>query len=185
MKKAYERLDKRLTELSWEVPGLSRDQETLRFMEGDSIMHFLGAGGIENYEQVVAFCQERNIHRVFDIGAAYGHQSECFLDTDIEYVGVDDAALDRWNSDKYQYIQGVYPCPLPVETDDLAVSVLCLTWRCYLQEGEKTLHQQCEALAKDFSHALLYVMDSAIDTLKNYFSSVEKLPGGFVYCTNN
>lgn len=185
MKQTYERLDKRMKDLFDTAPDIPREEESMRFMEADSIMHFLGAGGVENYEQVVQFCQENHIQRVIDIGSAYGHQSECFLDTTIEYIGVDNEMQDGWNSERYTYIQGSYPCPLPTKADDLAVSVLCLTWNCYLHEGERTLHQQCKSLAKDFSHALLYASKSAKDTLKQYFSSVEAVDGGFLYCSNN
>jgi hypothetical protein len=162
--------------------------------EDDSILHVLGAGGIENYEFIVDFCTKNNITFVYDIGAAYGHQSEMFLQNneDIIYVGVEAQANELrnfWNNDKYTYIQGKYPCELNPKGNDLAISVLCLGWNCYLYEGEKTINEQFKALSKDFEHALIFAPHETKEIAEKYFKEVSFLKskeeiGTFIYMTN-
>ena len=161
--------------------------------EDDAILHFLGAGGREHYEFVVDFCNKNDFSFVYDIGAAYGHQSEVFLKNykNIEYVGIE-ASIDGkewlWNNDHYAYFENEYPCKLHTTDKDLAVSVLCLGWNCYLSEGEKTLNKQFKALARDFKQALIYAPQHILPTVNKYFNEVELLPMeddiDFIYMKN-
>lgn len=154
-------------------------------MEDDSLQHYFECGGLERYEQIALFCDEHNIKRVVDIGAAYGHQSEVFLQSDIDYIGVNSSKLDFWNQSQFKYISGMYPCSIPVEKGDLGISVLCLTWNCYLYEKEKTLREQCEALQKDFEHVLLYMMPEKVSFVSKYFNNVEEIGDRLFYFNNN
>lgn len=157
---------------------------TVYDMQADSIDHFFCAGGIENYTFVRDFCLRKKIKKIFDIGCAYGHQSACFEDTEIEYVGVDEYLNSFYNSDKYNYIHDHFPCELPSGSGDLAVSILCLTWNCYAYDGERTIEEQCRSLANQFEHALLYVYPEGVKAMKKYFSNVEPLEGNFYYFYN-
>lgn len=183
----YERLIRRSKELLEKGRELYlKGEDTLEYdMELDCIDHFFGAGGLKIYEKIASFCKENNIRRVIDIGCAYGHQSECFLHENINYMGVDEYMRGRfWNNDKFPYIIAHYPAKLPVRKDDLGVSVLCLTWNVYLYEGEKTLREQCEALQRDFSHCLLYIPEGVKDLLLNYFANVKKVDNKLYYFSN-
>ncbi len=169
----YQRLINRRKEL-FEIS--KRDQDNINYlMEMDCLDHFFGAGGIETYEKIALLCKERNIQRVVDIGSAYGHQSEIFLQQDIGYIGVNEHKDEFWNQDKFDYIVGRYPCELPVDKADLGISVLCLTWNCYLYEGEKTLREQCEALQSDFDHCLLYIAEDKVQSVAKYFNTFENV----------
>lgn len=179
----YQRLIDRRDELLTKGKKLYLEgKDTIEYdMEIDCIDHFFEAGGLKNYETIASFCKENNIDKVIDIGCAYAHQSECFLNSDIEYMGVNNHSHKYWNSGQFQYITGNYPCELPVKSKDLAVSVLCLTWNCYLYEGEKTLIEQCKALKRDFDHCLLYVTNNGKEMMSRYFPTVKEVRGGFYY----
>jgi len=170
-----------------EGKDLSKEEERqydLTCMEGHCIDHFFGAEGYRTYGMIAEFCKTNGIERVFDIGCAYGHQSECFLQEGIDYVGVNTNKIDFWNADRFEYVTGHYPCELPTKKNDLAVSVLALTWNCYLYEKEETLKQQCEALHRDFEHCLLYLTEGAMQYLSQYFKKVEKLDRDLYYFSN-
>ena len=150
---------------------------------------FFGEGGRSNYEFIRDFMLERGLKKLFDIGCAEGYQSECFVDTDITYVGMDAIDTPFWNRDRYEYRVGVYPkVSIPDAEESLAVSVLCLTWLCY---GHNTCEDQMAQLAKDFKQALLLVNSSALDIVKKYWATVEPVQsratnslGGFYYLSN-
>lgn len=183
----YQRLMERRDELSaLGTKAYKAKQDSIEYdMEMDCIDHLFGCEGIQTYEKIALFCKENGIKRAIDIGCAYGHQSEAFLIHGIDYVGVNEGMkLYFWNQEQFRFIAGHYPCLLPVKKDDLGVSVLCLTWNCYLRENEKTLKEQCEALQRDFSHCLLYVTEEAKDYLSQYFNKVEKLEKNLYYFSN-
>ena len=114
-----------------------------------------------------------------------GHQSEVFIDSDIEYIGINDLPVKNyWNSDRYKYITKQYPFKIEAKETDLAVSLLCLTWNCYLYKGEKTLKEQCEALTRDFKNVLLYMQKDKLLFVAKYFKSYEMLHDNFVYFYN-
>lgn len=162
-----------------------KGKETIEYdMEMDCIDHFFECEGFRTYGQIALFCKENGIKRAIDIGCAYGHQSECFLIHGVDYVGVNESKLNFWNQDTFKYVAGHYPCLLPTKSNDLAVSVLCLTWNCYLREGEKTLREQVEALQRDFSHCLLYITEDAKDFVSQYFKKVVKLGRNLYYFSN-
>jgi|HigsolmetaAR206D_1030411.scaffolds.fasta_scaffold00120_1 SAM-dependent methyltransferase len=165
----YSRLNERLKELDV-LYGESGDTQYL--MEEDCIFHLL-SHSFKIYEKIAEFCLAHDIRRIIDIGCAYGHQSEIFLQAGVDYVGVEMSDdLEFWNRDRFRYIVGKYPCPLQINKGDLAVSVLCLTWGCYFDHGEKTLHEHCEALSRDFQHALLYMPAEHLPVMSLYFHGV-------------
>lgn len=182
MENKYERLLQRWKELS-KIATLD-DIEFLQ--EIDCIEHFLllekeGA----RYEFVLKFAKEKGLKRVFDIGCAMGHQSEVFIGSDIEYIGINDLPVKNyWNSDRYKYITKQYPFKIEAKETDLAASLLCITWNCYLYEGEKTLKEQCEALTRDFKHVLLYMQQDKLLFVAKYFKGYEILHDNFVYFYN-
>lgn len=143
--------------------------------EMDCIDHVFECERLLTYETIALFCKENNIQKAVDIGCAYGHQSECFLIHGIDYLGLDNALLPFWNREKYTFVKGVYPCSLPIQKGDLGVSVMCLTWNCYLYDKEKTLQAQCEALVRDFDHCILYITQEASEYVSKYFPKMKKL----------
>ena len=164
--------------------ALASEESRALDMESDCINHLFECEIVGTYETIVAFAKENQFSRIVDIGAAYGHQSECALNEGIDYLGVDDAAHNFWNADKFKFLTARYPAPLPLEKGDLGVSVLCLTWGCYLSEGDKTLHEQCAALAKDFEHCVLYLAKDGREAMAQYFENVTKLDDCLYYFSN-
>lgn len=152
------------------IKAYEQTKDVKYLMECDSICHFF-EGGHERYEKVSKYCIENGFKRVFDIGCAYGFQSEIFLNNNIDYIGIDVGNLDFWNKDKFQYIVKEYPFEIEANSNDLAISVLCLTWNCYLYEDEITLRNQCEALSRDFKNCLLYMQIDKLNIVKEYFKN--------------
>ena len=187
----YERLIKRrkqLLGLGNEYYKQKKDSREYD-MELYSIDHFFECENYKIYEHIAKHCKEFNIDRVIDIGCAYGHQSEVFLNNKINYVGVNDHYLDFWNYNKYDYIVREYPFEykgkyFEVNYSDLPISVLCLTWNCYLYNGEETLRKQIEALTRDFRHCLLYLQKDKLDFVKQYFYAYRRLDDGLIYFYN-
>lgn len=155
------------------------DDECLREMY--SIDVFFEAKTYETYELFADFCKRNNYKRVFDIGCAFGFQSEIFLNEGIGYVGINDGKLDFWNKEIFEYIVGTYPFKIKADENDLAVSSLCLFWNCYLYEGEKTLKRQCEALTRDFKSCLLYMPIEKLDFVKSFFKKYQIINENIVY----
>lgn len=181
LKRDYTRIRNRLKELG-ELYLKSLDSKYLK--EDYCICCLFEAEGFQTYERITSFCLKHNINRVVDIGCAYGHQSEVFLQNSIDYIGINENECNFWNKDKFQYIVDSYPCKIPVQKGDLGVSVLCLTWNCYLHEGKKTLHEQCQALQRDFTHCLLYLQIDHIEVVKSYFKKYEQIDGNLFYFSN-
>lgn len=176
---------KRINKLRNELVIISNSQ-----LDGDdrgalellySIDTFFEAEVYKTYETFAKVAKEKGFNRVFDIGTAFGLQSEVFLNEGIDYVGINDGNLDFWNKDKFEYIVGEYPFKIEAKETDLAVSSLCLTWNCYLYEGEKTLSKQCNALSRDFDACLLYMQISNLDFVAKYFRGYEIIDKNIVY----
>lgn len=177
----YQRLRERFHELG----RLYREKRDIEYlMEDDSLCHIMECGRLALYETIAKVAKEKGATRVFDIGCAYGHQSEIFLNEKMTYIGVTDHQSDFWNRDTFDYIVGRYPCELPVQKGDIGVSVLCLTWNCYLYNGEDTLRNQCEALQRDFEHCLIYAQDDNVNFLKGYFKEVTHIEDNLYYFSN-
>jgi hypothetical protein len=98
-------------------------------------------------------------------------------------VGIDDDNHNFWNNDKFEFIIGNYPCAIPTKENDLGVSVLCLTWNCYLYEDD-TLTKQCEALQRDFEHCLLYIAEDKVEFISKYFKNVKEIGCNLYYFSN-
>lgn len=178
----YKRLDDRLDKL-WKMHDETNNVKYL--MEGDCICSLLEGQSYKRYENILSFAKENNFKRVYDIGCAYGHQSEIFLNEKIEYIGVNEHNYEFWNADKFKYIVNYYPFKIETDKTDLAVSVSCLTWNCYLDDGEETLKKQCEQLQHDFKHCLLYMAKDKIDFVKKYYDNYKILNDNFVYFYND
>lgn len=156
------------------------DDQALR--EFDSLGHVFECGGIEHYRIAMEHAKKIGARRVFDVGCAYGHQSEVFVDSGVDYVGINNHDLvEFWNRDRYEYLVGEYPMDIKTSKSDMAVSVLCLTWNCYLFDGIETLKAQCEALARDFNHVLLYMPRESVGFVAKHFDGHENLGRNFVY----
>lgn len=177
----YKRLIDRMTEL---INLYHQDKNVEYLKEDDCIGHFFECEGYQTYEEIASFAKANQIERIVDIGCAYGHQSEVFLKEELQYIGVSDHKSNFWNNDKYEYIVNHYPCELPLQKGDLGVSVLCLTWNCYLYDKEQTLKRQCEALQHDFEHCLLYIQSDKLDFVGSYFKKVEKIGSNLYYFSN-
>lgn len=175
-RKKYPNLKARYHELSKLYREAKTREEQLDSMEeDDSLAHVVECGGIGTYESILRHVKQLNGKRVIDIGCAYGHQSEVFVDSGVEYVGVTNHRSNFFNRDRFEYVIGQYPCELPLRPGDIGVSVLCLTWNVYLTEGEKTLHEQCEALKRDFADCILYLPAHAVEVVSGYFSEATRL----------
>lgn len=154
-------------------------------MEEDCISHLFECEGFQTYEAIADFAKEKGFNKVYDIGCAYGHQSEVFLQKEVGYVGIEEYPIsDFWNADKFQYIEERYPLKIDAEVNDLAISVLCLTWNCYLYEKEKTLQEQCEALQRDFKQCLLYMAKDKVEFVSKYYKNYKEIGDGLFYFYN-
>lgn len=158
-----------------------RDLNDDFLIERDCLDHFFECETGKIYETIIKVCKEKGYNRVFDIGCAYGHQSECFLNTGVDYIGIDQYECNFWNSDLYEYKVNRYPYKIESTKNDIAISVLCLTWNCYLVEGEKTLREQLQRLKDDFGKAILYIANDKVDIVKEYMANCEKLDTTLYY----
>lgn len=149
-----------------------------------SLEHYFECETGQTYEFIKDFAKENGFHRVYDIGCAYGYQSEIFLNEGVDYIGINNDLLDYWNKDVFRYITKTYPFRLAnITKEELAISVMCLTWNCYLYEKD-TLHDQCLALSRDFDNVLLYMSNDKINEVSKYFKGNQKLGNNFVYFYN-
>ena len=160
------------------------EEKTKIFMKMDSLDNFFECETYKTYESILEFCRENNIRKIYDIGCAYGLQSEIFIGSEVNYVGIDEWKMDFWNKETFKYINKSYPFKIEAKKDELAVSSLCLTWNCYLYEGNKTLIEQCEALQRDFKHCLLYISKDKVDFVSKYFKSTKIINNKLVYFSN-
>lgn len=177
----------RIRDYYYEVDAMIKSKDDIdELMVLDCICHFFECEIYKNYQYILDFCKDRGFTRIFDIGCAIGLQSEVFLNSGVDYVGIDNHRnkLNFWNEDIFQYIVGHYPFKIDTREGDLGVSILCLTWDCYLHEKEKTLREQCEALQRDFKDCLLYMPENKVEFVGNYFKTVEPLDSKFVYFSN-
>lgn len=130
-------------------------------MEMDSIEHVLGCTG-DFYDFVVQYCKEHNIDSVIDIGCAYGHQAEAFVQANINYEGVNDWDGPLWKKDQITYHIGKFPFELQTNAQ-LAISNLCYGY---------FIHNY-EVLAKQYSHVILNNITD-LEAIEQYFD-VEKI----------
>ena len=159
-----------------------KTKEDKYLMEDYCINTLFECEHLKTYENIRNFAKEKGFNRVYDIGCGTGHQSEVFVNQNIEYVGIEQTkGLEFWNADKFKYIENTYPFKVYAYKSDLAISVLCLTWNCYLYEKEKTLREQCQALQRDFNQCLLYIANDKVETVKEYFKHHESLGGKLHY----
>lgn len=170
-----ERLNSIEKELSENI-DIKKNRELL--MEHDSIINYYG-GGKERYSTALEFIKMKGLERVFDIGCGYGFQSELFINSGINYVGIDGSVRENqfFNKDKATYLSKVYPFDIEAKNTDLALSVLCLTWNCYLFNGAETYKQQMEQLSRDFKHVILYMNKADLNFVKSYFKGYESIEG--------
>ena len=174
----YQRLNDYYTKLiNLEQPSNYDDQRTYSLL--------CGMECISNYEFIRDFCLKNNFKNVFDIGCCFGYQSEVFYQAGINYRGLDEFnSEDMWNSDIYEYQMGCFPCEVAAKKEELAISVLCLGWNCYLHEGENTLNEQFESLAKQFRFSLIYMQNEFVPIVSKYFLGTKHLEDNFYLFEN-
>ena len=173
-KNVYGKLKKRYDELV-------KFDDDISTMEGCALMHLLDEG-ICNYEFIAKWCIENNINKVYDIGCAYGHQAEFFIENKIDYAGIESERFGPfWREDELDYFNKAYPFEINADKGELAISVFCLTWNCYLIDGQKTLQNQLEQLSKDFNHCLLFIPKDKVDFVNLYYKEHIHLGGNYHY----
>ena len=178
--RSYPRLDRRWEEVM-ELSRQKRDDDKY-LMELDSLLHVMERLSI--YEDILEHVKKIGGKRVIDIGCANGHQSEVFIHSGVKYSGLELFEVDFFNNETCEYQVATYPCELKTSCGDVGVSVLCLTWNCFLWDGEKTLHQQCAALKRDFSDCILYTTSDKIPVIKKYFSRVDEIGKNLYHFSN-
>lgn len=162
------------------------DKDTDKYMyEFDCILHALDDEKLEVYETIAKFVKNKDFNKVYDIGCAQAHQSEIFLNSNLKYVGINDFKTTFWNDDVFTFISEAYPFKIDTEANDVAISVMCLTWNCYLYEGNKSLIEQLELLKRDFKHVILYIASDKIEVVSKYFKNREEIMKGLYYFNNN
>lgn len=139
----------------------------------------------DKYRKAKEFCESKGYARIFDIGCAFGFQSEVFLGSEMDYVGIDGKEVDYHNKEEFMYISQKYPFKIEAKEDDIAISFLCLGWNCYLHEEQKTLNEQFKALSKDFNSCILDVKDYQFETIQKYFPNAENIGDGLHYFYKN
>ncbi|WP_442637927.1 hypothetical protein [Rossellomorea marisflavi] len=183
--RSYPKLDTRLDSLN-ELSEMAetKAERTSYLMEGQclcSVMESIPGG---SYERILSYVHMLGGKRVVDIGCAYGHQSEVFSGTGVDYMGVTNHEGDFFNQDIYTYMTGHYPCELPTQEGDIGVSVLCMGWNCYLDEGEKTLHEQAQSLSRDFLDCILYIPETSLEIMASYFDTYDKIGNSLYHFSN-
>lgn len=122
---------------------LHRDSDSA-LEEMDCIDHVLAFTG-DFYDAVVSYMKEHNIPEVVDIGCAYGHQGEAFIQSGLGYIGIEAFVGSKlYKANTLQYIRKPYPCKLPKKYR-LGCSNLCYGY---------FIHDY-EALARDFNEVIL------------------------------
>ncbi|EQK39794.1 hypothetical protein C672_3613 [[Clostridium] bifermentans ATCC 638] len=167
-------LEKRLIELS-ELYRKTKNEEYM--IQEYCLSHFFEISK-ENYIKVLEYCIANNIKGIVDIGCAKGFQSELFLNNNIDYIGVEESSNYFWNDDKFKYIKAKYPISLKEHKNYLAVSILCISWNCYLYNGMKDLHLQFKQLT-EFDKCLIYGQKEHMEIAKYYFKEVNNICGSF------
>lgn len=135
----------------------------------------------ETYKKAIKFCEDKGYKRAFDIGCAHGIQSEVFIESKLNYIGVNDGKLDFHNKEFFDYIEKPYPFSIKTKEGDIAISLLCLGWNCYLYEGENTLNEQFRVLSQDFNSCILDVPNDKFKTITKYFPHMENIEKGLNY----
>ena len=178
-KSKIKRIEERMDFLITEMEKQKENNDYSAMQEFDSILNAETHFGV--YQRISDFCLEKGFTRVIDIGCAYAHQNEIFKNDGVDYIGVDLDKLNFWNKDKFNFIVNRYPFEFRSSSTDLAISILCLTWNCYLDEGEKTLKEQCEALSRDFNNVIIYATKEAIKYVSAYFNEYEIIGKGLAF----
>lgn len=122
---------------------ISEDEYRLTAMELDCLEHVIQLDDF--YDFCTDYMCEHGIDTVVDIGCAYGHQSEAFLEENLGYIGIESSGdSPKWNIDKCMYLTEKYPCKIP-DGCRFAVSNMCFEY----------FINDYEALAHDFDTVIL------------------------------
>ena len=182
--------EKLLTRLSFIEDRLDEDlakcEENKLLMEHNSIINYFESGR-KKYKKALDFCKKKGFLKAYDIGCAYGFQSELFITYNIDYVGIDCSVKNDefWDSGRFIHLNKTYPFKIKADKqNDVAISILCLCWNCYLTDGEETLRTQMEQLSKDFNHVILYIDNRFFNIVKSYFKGYESFDSLFYYFYN-
>lgn len=91
--------------------------------EQDNIDHVVYING-DFYDFCIQYMINNNIKNVVDIGCSCGHQSEAFIQEELNYEGVEKYPFNMWKSDLVKYHIGAYPFEFNTKAK-LAISNLC------------------------------------------------------------
>ena len=134
--------------------------------EMDCIDHVVCITG-DFYDAVVAHMLRHNISEVVDIGCAYGHQGEAFIQAGLNYLGIEsDVFSQLYKENKgLAYIKKAYPCPLSKKYQ-LGCSNLCYGY---------FIHDY-EALARDFDEVILGNINDKEEIEKFFSIEIQTFP---------
>lgn len=178
----YARLNQREKEL---MTLFDETKERNYLMEHYNLITAMDIGTFKTYELIREKAISLGIDTVYDIGCAYGFQSEVFLEGGVGYTGIDDYGIENyWNAGVFEYITKPYPFKIEASENAIAISVLCLTWNCYLYEGDKTLEAQLSALKRDFKQCILYVAKDKVDAVAKYYEKYDMISDGLYHFYN-
>jgi len=148
--------------------------DTASMMKFDDLCTQFECGSFGTYASILEIVRENGGKRVFDIGCAFGYQSEVARMMGMSYVGIEGFFdFDKfWNEDEFEYIRKVYPFKIHTSATDVAISKLCIGWNCFKFEDD-TYRKQLEALARDFKTVVLYTTKEFTELAKHFFNVEE------------
>jgi len=158
-----------LNRLKKECDQLKKENTLIALMKMDCLCTQFECETFPFYDQAAEICQKLGATKIYDIGCAYGYQSEVFLQRNMEYVGIEGFFTGEgyWNNDKFSYIEKEYPFKINASETDIAISHLCIGWNCYNFDG--IWEEQAKQLALDFKTVLLNCQTEFLPILKKYF----------------
>lgn len=113
-------------------------------MEMDCLEHVISLDDF--YDYCAYYMKKKGINQVVDIGCAFGHQAEVFLQEGLAYTGIEICRYKKmYKKGECSYIFDSYPCKIPEESGRFAVSNMCFEY----------FINDYKALARDFDEVIL------------------------------
>ena len=135
----------------------------------------------ETYALVIDYCLKNNIKSVTDIGTAFSSQGAEFNQQGIEYNVINEFKEHDPLVNIHSFQTGFYgKDEFQTKKDSLAVAILSIGWKCYVNEDEKL--KQIQELSKDFNTCMLYLPNDKY--LNDYFKHVERIKGNMYLVSN-
>lgn len=155
---------------------LSQSGDEITMIKFDNLLTQFECEHLQTYGAVAHYLKQSRCRTVYDIGCAYGYQSEAFLQENINYYGIEGYFTGHgfWNQDHFRYIEKEYPFKISAPEKSAAVSSLCIGWPCY-RYREDIWEEQAKALARDFNRVLLFTTPDFEEILKKYFNHTKYL----------